>query len=106
MIPKVGCVVLTMGKRPEELARSVQSLLTQTGVETHIVVTGNGWKPVDLPAGVESHWIETNIGATAGRNAGAKVAKGEYLLFLDDDAELPTPTTLADLISTIGQSKD
>ena len=61
MIPKVGCVVLTMGKRPEELARSVKSLLTQTGVEAHIVVAGNGWKPVDLPAGVQAHWIEKNI---------------------------------------------
>ena len=106
MIPKVGCVVLTMGKRPEELARSVKSLLTQTGVEAHIVVAGNGWKPVDLPAGAEAHWIEKNIGATAGRNAGAEVAKGEYLLFLDDDAQLPTPTTLADLISTIAPDKN
>ena len=89
MIPKVGCVVLTMGKRPEELARSVKSLLIQTGVEAHIVVAGNGWKPVDLPTGVEAYWIEKNIGATAGRNAGAEVAKGEYLLFLDDDVTIP-----------------
>jgi GT2 family glycosyltransferase len=102
MIPKVGCVVLTMGARPKELARSIESILTQTGVEAHIVVAGNGWKPVDLPAGVQGHWIEQNIGATAGRNEGAKVAKGDYLLFLDDDAQLPTPTTLAQLIATIG----
>jgi GT2 family glycosyltransferase len=102
MIPKVGCVVLTMGARPKELTRSIESILTQTGVEAHIVVAGNGWKPVDLPAGVQGHWIEQNIGATAGRNEGAKVAKGDYLLFLDDDAQLPTPTTLAQLIATIG----
>lgn len=31
-----------------------------------------------------------------GRNAGAKVAKSEYLLFLDADTQLPHPTTLAD----------
>ena len=102
MIPKVGCVVLTMGSRPKELARSLESILNQTGVEAHIVVTGNGWKPVDLPAAVQGHWIEKNIGATAGRNEGAKVANGDYLLFLDDDAQLPTPTTLAQLIATIG----
>ena len=102
MNPKVGCVVLTMGTRPQELARSVQSILAQTGVDTHIVVTGNGWNPVNLPPGVQGHWIEKNIGATAGRNAGAKVANGDYLLFLDDDAQLPTPTTLAKLIATIG----
>lgn len=102
MIPKVGCVVLTMGTRPKELARSIESILTQTGVEAHIVVTGNGWQPVDLPAGVQGHWIEQNIGATAGRNEGAKLAIGDYLLFLDDDAQLPTPTTLAQLVATIG----
>ncbi len=102
MTPKVGCVVLTMGTRPKELERSVQSLLAQSGVDLHIVVTGNGWNPVNLPAGVKGHWIEKNIGATAGRNAGAKVTNGDYLFFLDDDAELPTPTTLAKLIETIG----
>ena len=102
MSPKVGCVVLTMGTRPAELDRSVQSLLAQTGVETEIVVVGNGWDPVNIPAGVATHFLPDNIGATAGRNAGAAVVQGDYLFFLDDDAQLPTPTTLARLIATIG----
>jgi GT2 family glycosyltransferase len=46
--------------------------------------------------------LPENIGATAGRNAGAAVVTGDYLFFLDDDAQLPTPTTLAQLIATIG----
>ena len=102
MSPKVGCVVLTMGTRPAELDRSVQSLLAQTGVEADIVVVGNGWDPINIPAGVASHFLPENIGATAGRNAGAAVVTGDYLLFLDDDAQLPTSTTLAQLIATIG----
>ncbi|CAB4330355.1 unannotated protein [freshwater metagenome] len=106
MIPTVGCVVLTMGTRPAELERSVQSLLAQTGVQINVVVVGNGWNPVNVPVGVASHYLETNIGATAGRNAGAAVAQGDYLFFLDDDAQLPTPTTLSELIATISAEKD
>ena len=79
-----------MGTRPAELDRSVQSLLAQTGVETEIVVVGNGWDPVNIPAGVATHFLPENIGATAGRNAGAAVVTGDYLFFLDDDAQLPT----------------
>ena len=102
MIPKVGCVILTMGGRPKELDRGIVSLLAQTGVELDIVVVGNGWDPVNIPAGVATHFLPENIGATAGRNVGATVVKGDYIFFLDDDAQLPTQTTLAQLIETIG----
>ena len=78
MMPTVGCVVLTMGTRPVELERSVQSLLAQTGVETNIVVVGNGWDPVNIPVGASTHYLPENIGATAGRNAGAAVINGDF----------------------------
>ena len=54
-VPTYGVVVLTMGKRPDDLARGLQSLLDQQGVDLDIVVVGNGWQPVDLPAGIKAH---------------------------------------------------
>ena len=37
-----GCVLLTMGRRPEDLRRALDSLLRQRDVELDIVVVGNG----------------------------------------------------------------
>ena len=42
----VGVVVLTMGSRPDELRRGLESLLAQEDVELDIVCVGNGWQPV------------------------------------------------------------
>ena len=48
----IGCVVLTQGRRPAELAAALASLQAQQGVETDVVVVGNGWEPSGLPEGV------------------------------------------------------
>jgi GT2 family glycosyltransferase len=82
----IGCVVLTGGKRPLELRLAIESLLRQTGVEVDVVVVGNGCRP-EVPAGVRLVEIPDG-GITAGRNAGAREARGELLFFLDDDARL------------------
>ncbi|KAA0975293.1 glycosyltransferase family 2 protein [Paeniglutamicibacter gangotriensis] len=84
--PTIGVVVLTMGNRPPELNRALQSLLNQQEVELDVVVVGNGWDPVGLPAGVRGHFLEDNLGIPAGRNAGVPLVTGEYLCFLDDDS--------------------
>ena len=93
----IGCVVLTTGRRPETLQRGVESLLRQRGVEVDVVVTGNGWRPEGLPAGARGVYRETDDGIPAGRNFGARHARGELLLFLDDDAALATDEALARL---------
>ena len=94
-LPRFGCVVLTMGQRPEELRRGLESLLAQQGVVTDVVVVGNGWTPVALPDGVRGHALTANVGIPAGRNAGVPEVAGELLFFLDDDAALAAPDTLA-----------
>ena len=43
--PKFGVVVLTMGKRPDDLDRGLVSLLNQRDVDLDVVVVGNGWRP-------------------------------------------------------------
>jgi len=93
--PAYGVVVLTMGKRPAELARGLQSLLDQKDVELDIVVVGNGWQPQDLPAGVKALALAENVGIPAGRNAGVEHVQGELLFFLDDDAALADDNFLA-----------
>jgi GT2 family glycosyltransferase len=90
-----GVVILTMGKRPSELHRAIDSILAQRGVTCDVVVVGNGWQPCELPPGVKAHFIPENIGIPAGRNAGVSSVEGDLLFFLDDDAWLPDPHTLA-----------
>ena len=95
MTPAVGCVVLTQGRRPAELAAALDSLLAQTGVEADVVVVGNGWQPEGLPDGVRGLALAEDRGIPAGRNAGVPHVAGELLFFLDDDAALEAPDALA-----------
>ena len=85
-MPDFGVVILTMGKRPAELVRAVQSVLDQEHVGTEVVVVGNGWQPTGLPDGVRSLGLAENLGIPAGRNAGVPMVRGDLLFFLDDDA--------------------
>ena len=93
--PRFGVVVLTMGNRPADLDRGLRSLLAQRDVELDVVVVGNGWSPVGLPAGVKAHGLAENLGIPAGRNAGVPLVEGDLLFFLDDDAALPSDQVLA-----------
>ncbi len=97
----VGVVVLTQGKRPEDLARAVNSALAQQQVELDIVVVGNGWQPAGLPSGVASLHLPENLGIPAGRNRGAERVGGDYVFFLDDDASIPSATFLRDAIAKL-----
>ncbi len=103
--PRVGAVVLTMGTRPDDLARGIRSLLDQQGVDVDVVCVGNGWDPATaehaLPGGVRTLHLPENLGIPAGRNRGVPEVAGEYLFFLDDDAFLPSPTFLADAIALV-----
>ena len=91
----IGCVVLTAGRRPDDLRAAVESLQRQRGVETDIVVVGNGWRPAGLPGGVRGVHVEVDEGIPAGRNAGVAHVRGDVLFFLDDDASLRDDDALA-----------
>jgi GT2 family glycosyltransferase len=103
---RYGVVVLTMGRRPGDLDRALRSLLGQTGVDLDIVVVGNGWDPVGLPAGVRAVALPANIGIPAGRNAGVARVTGDLLFFLDDDASVPEPDTLARIAGQFAAQPD
>jgi GT2 family glycosyltransferase len=93
--PRLGCVVLTMGRRPDDLARALASLRSQSAVDLDVVVVGNGWTPVGLPDDVRGVALPENVGIPAGRAAGVPRVGGDLLVFLDDDVWLPDPDTLA-----------
>ena len=92
--PMFGCILLTMGTRPEELKRGVESLKAQLDVDVDICIVGNGWDPATLFSDVSTLHLKENIGIPAGRNAGVKEVHGDLLFFLDDDAYLDDPYTL------------
>jgi GT2 family glycosyltransferase len=90
-----GCVVLTAGRRPDDLRAAVESLRRQRDVEADIVVVGNGCAPQGVPDGVRVIALPVDDGIPAGRNAGVEHVRGELLFFLDDDAEIAEPDALA-----------
>ena len=105
-LPRFGCVVLTQGQRPAVLRRALDSLLDQEGVEVDVVVVGNAWEPEGLPDGVKGVGLREDVGIPGGRNAGVPHAEGELLFFLDDDASLVAPDTLARLARLFDEQPD
>ena len=104
--PTVGVVMLHMGDRPVELARALETLHAQEGVELDVVLVGNGWQPTGLPDWVRTVHLSENVGIPEGRNVGAAEARGELIYFYDDDASLPTPDVLARLAAVILAESD
>ena len=81
----LSCVILTMGNRPAEVIRAIDSVLAQHGTPVDLVVVGNGADVTGLPAGVRTIRLPENVGVAAGRNAGVAACEGDVVLFLDDD---------------------
>jgi GT2 family glycosyltransferase len=97
---RVGVVVLTMGDRPAELGRALRSLQAQEGVETDLLVLVNGEADQATEvAGVRTVVAGHNLGVAGGRNLGAREVHGDVLFFLDDDAWLEDPDTLATAVA-------
>jgi len=94
---KLSCVILTMGDRPAELLRAVDSVLAQQS-EVELVVVGNGTVVRDMPPVVKTISLADNVGVAAGRNVGVEACDGDVVLFLDDDGWFPD-TDLADYVS-------
>ena len=89
MTPAFGCVVLTAGRRPDDLRAAVDSLLRQGDVEVDVVVVGNGCEPAGRAGRRAGSW---RCGPTTASRPAAtpacRTSRGELLFFLDDDAEL------------------
>lgn len=97
-MPRVGVVLLSMGNRPTELAKALETLRTQRGVDLDVVLVGNGWRPEGVPDWVRTVHEEHNLGCPGGRNVGAAQCDGEFIFFYDDDAFLPDDNFLLRMV--------
>lgn len=97
MFPLVS-VIITTYKGADTIERSIQSVFEQTYANIEIfVIDDNGKnseeqketeKIVSKYPNVKYIPHEKNINGSAARNTGARLAKGKYLAFLDDDDEI------------------
>ena len=86
----LASVVIPTHNRSGFLCQAVESALAQTypNVEVIVIDDGSTDDTADAMARYDSrvHYIrQANRGVAAARNAGIRVAKGDYLSFLDDD---------------------
>ncbi|MEW6471663.1 MAG: glycosyltransferase [Actinomycetota bacterium] len=92
-MPTVSVVVNTYN-RAAQVGGAIDSVLSQSGVDLELIVVDDG-STDDTPAvlaGIADPRMrglrQSNRGLSAARNVGAHAARGEWLLFLDDDDRL------------------
>nr|WP_319540935.1 glycosyltransferase family 2 protein [uncultured Methanospirillum sp.] len=102
--PSINCkiinnlvsVIIPTYNRPKLLEKAVESALTQTYQNVEIIIVDDGSTDRDVPPLLDElqkmnkiHIIrKENAYLGAARNAGVQAAKGEYIVFLDDDNAL------------------
>ena len=91
--PVVSVIIPTFN-RPALLREAVRSVLSQTFSRWEIIIVDNGsdscFQPLiralsRMDDRISLYSFPSNGGASAARNRGIEEARGEYLLFLDDD---------------------
>jgi GT2 family glycosyltransferase len=88
---KLSCVIITMGNRPEELQRAIDSTLPLRAQGVQLVLVGNGSDLPPVPPDVTTVRLPENRGVAGGRNAGVEASTGDVIMFLDDDGWYPDP---------------
>jgi GT2 family glycosyltransferase len=107
---KISAIVIT-NRTDAVVTSALESLAAQDHRPLELVLWGNG-AVVDPPASLREAGLEvvtgsspTNLGVAGGRNAAARLATGDALLFLDDDAILQ-PGALRRAVATLTQAPD
>jgi GT2 family glycosyltransferase len=96
---KLSIVILTMGNRPAELGRAIESTGPLRAAGAELVVVGNGADAGPVPDGVTTLRLEENLGVAGGRNSGVRACIGDVVLFLDDDGWYPDGAALGEHIA-------
>lgn len=104
-------IVIPTYNRPQALARCLDSLLSQNFDVSHaevLVVDDGGHCDLHSVVGYFAPKLpvrllqQANAGPGAARNCGARQARGQYLVFIDDDC-LATPNWLSDYAQGFGR---
>lgn len=108
-------VIVPTFNRAEMVCGCVASVLATEGAEPLEVIVVNDCSPDDTAARLAARFggdarvryvrNARNSFQAVSRNNGAKVARGDYLLFLDDD-NLVAPTMLAELLACFARHSD
>jgi len=86
---KISIIIPTLNEE-KYLPKLLKSIKSQTYVDYEVIVADAGSKDKTKEITLQyGHKIIQGGRPAAGRNAGAKMAQGEYLLFLDSDIILP-----------------
>lgn len=102
-------VVIPSHQRQGIIHRAINSVVHQTFKDFEIIVVDDGSLPaLVLPSEIEGIPIRTfrheqAKGEGAARNAGVEIARGKYIVFLDDDDEF-LPDYLSEAYSKISQN--
>lgn len=91
-------IIILHHNKAEYSAACLQSLLSSTARPLEVINVDNGsqdstpgvlrdWKERAAEVGIEVQYIhfDSNVGAVRGRNAAMEKARGDYLVFLDND---------------------
>ena len=112
MPPKKVSIIIPSRNRPEQLATCVAGLAKQELPleDLEIVVVDDGSSPKLDQRGLHLEskldlklFYQTNQGPAEARNAGARNATGQYLLFTDDDC-IPDPGWATRLVEQLDQT--
>ena len=110
-MPRVSVVIPTYN-RSDYILEAVESILTQTYRDFEIIIVDDGstddTRDVlagQIEAGTIRYIYQENRSKSAARNHGIRLAKGEYIAFLDSD-DLFTPTKLAKQVAFLDEHPD
>ena len=89
----ISVIISTLG-RPQYLSRTIADLQSQSYTNAEIIVVDQSVKPEVtkpvVPSTLPVQYLrDSGRGAARARNVGIHAAKGDILLFLDDDVEIP-----------------
>lgn len=103
---KAAIHVLTMGTRPDDLARAVASATGQRNADVEVVVVVNGARLTDPPAGAKVIELPENLGVSGGRNRGIETETADVIFFIDDDAAYATDDAVERALSLFERRAD
>jgi len=105
--PRVSVLIVSR-RRPERLRGCLRSVASQAFEDREVIVLANGCS--ETAAIVEAEFpgvrlvVEaTNLGSAPGRNRVVREARGEFLLFLDDDGEIRAKDVLERLVEALDE---